>query len=305
MARLTSGAEPAVRSAARRSMISSRALIRALNSASFAARLASRAANIASVAVLNAIHSVSSSRRGSSMALATACHCACSLRTLSTTSRAATSDPASSFALAMSCSRCRRASPYVSLRGASSLHRRRVTTRDRLVPVQRLARHGVLHRPQLAPGDLRFLQGAGYRPPVGPGRRCRGGDRGVVHALCGVLRRQIFRRRLDQTIHYPIARGKILVARALDLVEMRCHRRVGGFQRAVEGQPHRLLGRAPELIQFLPPLPQPVYGRGVLLDRNLPGRGTGQLLRLGRELLAALPPAPALPLSQAKVLATQ
>jgi len=34
------------------------------------------------------------------------------------------------------------------------LHGRRVTARDRLVPLQRLARHGVLHRSQLAPLGL-------------------------------------------------------------------------------------------------------------------------------------------------------
>ena len=80
---------------------------------------------------------------------------------------------------------------------------------------------------------------------------------------------------------------------------MRCHRRVCGLQGAVKGEPYGLIGRATELVQFLPALAQFSDGFGMRLDCDFPGGHPGQLLRLGRELFTTLPTAPALPVPQA------
>jgi hypothetical protein len=63
----------------------------------------------------------------------------------------------------------------------------------------RFAGHSVLHRSQLAPRDPRLFHGAGGRAPI---RR-----RGIEPRAC-----------LDQAVDHPVAGGKILVARGLELV---------------------------------------------------------------------------------------
>src|SRR5687767_1386473 len=182
------------------------------------------------------------------------------------------------------------------------LRGRRITGGDCVIALLRLARHGVLHRPQFSPGDLRFLQRLGYCPPVRLGRR----DRGVSLLARGItLPREKPRRRLNQGIDYPIACSEIFITRDLELVQMRGHGRVRGLQSAVKVKPYSLIGRGAELVQFLPAFAQLADGFGVRIDGHFAGGGPGELLRFGRELLATLPAAPALPVPQAQLLAAQ
>src|SRR6185312_5161979 len=148
------------------------------------------------------------------------------------------------------------------------------------------ARHGVLDRPQLAPGDPGVFDGTGEGAPVGRG---------------GIEFRSCFGDAFDDLV----ARGEVLGALGLELLEVGRHRRVGGLQSAVEREPQRLVGRAAELVELLPALAQLVDRFGVRLEVELLAGPARKRLGLADELLAALAAAPALPVAQPLLLLAQ
>ena len=94
-----------------------------------------------------------------------------------------------------------------------SLHCGGVARGDGVVAFLRAARHCVFHRPEFAPGHLRFFKGVANRAPVGLSGRGRGWSafRGSGEKLrCG----------LRQRLHDLFAFGEVFAAFGLELFQI-------------------------------------------------------------------------------------